>query len=224
MTVDTTPSAVWTVLVAAGTGTRFGRPKQFQQLSGRRVLDWALDAARAVSDGVVLVVPPDTVGGAVPGVDTVVPGGPTRSTSVRAGLAAVPAEVDVVIVHDAARPLASVDLFHRVVAAVRDGADAAVPGLAVTDTLKQVGDDGRVGRTVDRAGLVAVQTPQAFAAAVLRKAHAAGGDTTDDAALVEEFGGRVVVVDGEADNFKITWPADLTTARLLLEARAAATE
>jgi 2-C-methyl-D-erythritol 4-phosphate cytidylyltransferase len=211
---------VWTVLVAAGSAERFGRPKQFQMLQGRRVLDWALDAARAVSDGIVLVVPPDSPGLAVPGVDAVVPGGATRSTSVRAGLAAVPTEVDVIIVHDAARPLATVELFERVVAAVRAGADAAVPGVGVTDTLKQVYADGRVRTTVDRDGVVAVQTPQAFAAPALRRGHAPGGEASDDAALVEAVGGRVVVVAGEVDNLKITWPQDLTTARVVLEARA----
>jgi len=212
-------TGVWTVLVAAGSGDRFGRPKQFQALRGRRVLDWALDAARAVSDGIVLVVPPESAGLAVPGVDTVVAGGATRSTSVRAGLAAVPAEVDVIVVHDAARPLATVGLFQRVIAAVRAGADAAIPGVTVTDTLKQVGADGSVEATVDRTSLVAVQTPQAFAAAVLRRAHAPGGEASDDAALVEAVGGRVVAVDGDPDNLKITWPQDLTTARVVLEAR-----
>lgn len=217
-----TTGGVWTVLVAAGTAERFGRPKQFQQLRGRRVLDWALDAARAVSDGVVLVVPPDSAGLAVPGVDAVVPGGATRSTSVRAGLAAVPAEAEVIVVHDAARPLATVELFARVLDAVHAGADAAIPGIGVTDTLKAVRADGSVGATVDRDSLVAVQTPQAFRARSLRRAHAPGSDATDDAALVEAVGGRVVVVDGESDNLKITWPQDLTTAAALLDARTGA--
>ncbi len=212
-------TGVWTVLVAAGSGDRFGRPKQFQVLGGRRVLDWALDSAQAVSDGVVLVVPPDSTGLSVPGVDTVVPGGATRSMSVRAGLAAVPPEADVVVVHDAARPLASVGLFQRVIAAVREGADAAIPGVEVTDTLKQVGGDGNVRATVDRSDLVAVQTPQAFAAATLRRAHAPGGEASDDAGLVEAVGGRVVAIEGEVDNLKITWPQDLTTARVVLESR-----
>src|SRR5687767_7060397 len=118
-------SVVWTVIVAAGSGERFVRTKQFQILGGRRVLDWSLDAARAVSEGIVLVVPPESDGLAVAGVETVVPGGSSRSASVRAGLGAVPTEADVVVVHDAARPLATIDLFRQVIAAVEAGADAA---------------------------------------------------------------------------------------------------
>jgi 2-C-methyl-D-erythritol 4-phosphate cytidylyltransferase len=135
---------------------------------------------------------------------------------VRAGLGAVPLGAEIVVVHDAARPLASAELFHAVIGAVRDGADGAVPGLAVADTLKRV-DDVRVTATVDRVGLVAVQTPQAFAAATLRAAHATGADATDDAALVEEIGGTVVVVPGDPRNLKVTGPADLMIAAALLE-------
>src|SRR5687767_5661636 len=123
--------AVWTIVVAAGSGSRFGRQKQYEQLGGKRVLDGALDAARTVSEGVVLVVPPDSTHPREPGVDAIVPGGATRSASVRAGLAAVPDEADVIVVHDAARPLAPGALFEAVVAAVDAGADAAVPAVAV---------------------------------------------------------------------------------------------
>src|SRR5207248_6557612 len=119
---------VWAVVVAAGTRARFGTAKQYEQLGDRRVLDWALERARAVADGVVLVVPPERAGESEHGVDAVVAGGQTRAASVRAGLAAVPPEADVVVVHDAARPLASAALFQSVVDAVRNGADAAVPG------------------------------------------------------------------------------------------------
>jgi 2-C-methyl-D-erythritol 4-phosphate cytidylyltransferase len=143
----------------------------------------------------------------------VVAGGATRSESVRAGLAAVPAEATVVCVHDAARPFASAALYGRVVAAVSAGADAAVPALAVTDTIKIVDRDAVVVATPERASLRAVQTPQAFRADVLRRAHASGGEGTDDASLVEAIGGRVVVVDGETDNRKITHPDDLDWAR-----------
>jgi len=103
-----------------------------------------------------------------------------------------------------------------VIGAVRDGADGAVPGLAVADTLKRV-DDVRVTATVDRVGLVTVQTPQAFDAEVLRAAHASGADATDDAALVEAMGGSVVVVPGDPRNLKVTGPADLMVAAALLE-------
>ena len=115
--------------------------------------------------------------------------------------------------HDAARPLAPVALFESVVAAVTAGADGAVPGLPVTDTVKRV-HAGAVVATLDRSELVTVQTPQAFVASVLRAAHASGGDDTDDAALVEAAGGRVVVVPGDAVNAKLTTPHDLELARV----------
>ena len=197
------------MVVAAGTGSRFGGPKQYELLRGRRVLDWSVAAARSLADGVVLVVPPDRAGDVEEDVDLVVAGGDTRSDSVRAGLAAVPADAAVIVVHDAARPWASPGLFRTVVDALVD-ADAAVPALAVTDTVKQV-RDGRVTATLDRAELVAVQTPQAFLAAALRRAHASGADATDDAALVEAVGGVVVVVPGEPTNVKITVAGDLRT-------------
>lgn len=203
---------VWTVVVAAGSGQRFGRPKQYESLGDERVLDRSVRIARSVSDGVVIVVPEadcDREGG--------VAGGATRSASVRNGLAAVPADATIVCVHDAARPFATVALYGAVVAAVADGADGAVPGLPVTDTVKRVVEDPSGQRIVldtpDRSGLVAVQTPQAFRASVLRAAHSSAGEGTDDAALVEEHGGRVVVVDGETRNRKITAPADLDWAR-----------
>lgn len=205
---------VWTVVVAGGSGQRFGRPKQYETLGGKRVLDWAVETARAASDGVVVVVPAEDVGppGHHPGLVTVA-GGATRSESVRNGLAAVPGAAAVICVHDAARPFASRDLFASVVATVRAGADGAIPAVPVTDTIKVVDHDGVVTGTPDRSTLVAVQTPQAFSAPVLRQAHAAGGEGTDDAALVERRGGRVVVVAGEPENRKITHPDDLVWAR-----------
>jgi 2-C-methyl-D-erythritol 4-phosphate cytidylyltransferase len=208
--------SVWAVVVAAGAGVRFGTLKQYQQLGDRRVLDWALERARAVADGVVLVVPPERAGESEHGVDAVIAGAETRSGSVRAGLAAVPHEAEVVVVHDAARPLASVALFERVIEAVRDGADGAVPGVPLFDTVKVV-EDGVVAETLDRARLVAVQTPQAFAAATLRRAHEDGREGTDDASLVEAIGGRVVVVPGEDANAKITTQHDLVVARAFVD-------
>jgi len=201
--------------VAAGSGERFGSPKQYEQLGDCRVLDWAVSNARAASSGVVLVVPADRIASPERGVDVVVAGGPTRSASVRAGLRAVPDDADVVVVHDAARPLAPASLFDAVVAAVRSGADAAVPGLPVADTLKQVAA-GRVVSTLDRTALVVVQTPQAFAASALRAAHAGEPEATDDAALVEAAGGRVDVVPGDPRAMKVTGPHDLVLASALL--------
>jgi 2-C-methyl-D-erythritol 4-phosphate cytidylyltransferase len=190
---------VWAIVVAAGRGSRFGAPKQFEQLEGRRVVDWAVAACRSVADRVVLVVPDDHLDDEPFGTDRVVAGGATRSASVRCGLDVVGPDADVIVVHDAARPFAAPGLFAAVVTAVRDGADGAVPGVAVADTIKRV-----VGGQV-----VAVQTPQAFAAAALRRAHDDGGDATDDAALVEAAGGRVVVVPGDPANTKITLRTDL---------------
>lgn len=210
-------ATVWTVVVAAGSGARFGAAKQFERLGDRRVVDWALDAAQAASSGVVLVVPPDLAVTDEPRADVVVPGGTTRSASVRAGLAAVPPEADVVVVHDAARPLAPVALFESVVrAVVDDGADAAVPGVPVSDTVKRVDAGGAVVETVDRSSLVAVQTPQAFRAAALRAAHEHEPVATDDAALIEAAGGRVVVVDGDTRAVKLTTRDDLAMARVLV--------
>ena len=201
---------VWTIVVAGGTGARFGDRKQYQPLGADRVLDWALRAARAGSDGIVLVVPPDAIDHPEPAADVVVAGGATRSDSVRAGLAAVPADADVIVVHDAARPVSPSAVWDRVLAAIAAGADAAVPGVPVIDTLRVVG-----GSTVDRTGFVAVQTPQAFRATALRSAHVGDPEGTDDASLVEATGGRVVVVDGDAANIKITTPTDLALAELL---------
>jgi 2-C-methyl-D-erythritol 4-phosphate cytidylyltransferase len=211
---------VWSIVVAGGSGRRFGRMKQFSLLGGRPVLDWAVEACRPCSAGVVLVLPADpdadldaAVG--VPDADAIVTGGATRADSVRHGLAAVPDDVEVVVVHDAARPLASPALFAAVIAAVTDaGADGAVPGVPPSDTIKTVDESGRVTGTLNRAALVAVQTPQAFRAAALRAAHAQPlpEAATDDAMLVEAMGGTVLVVPGEPGNLKITDPDDLAAA------------
>lgn len=207
-----TVASVWAIVVAAGSGARFGGAKQYEDLAGRRVLDWAVDAARTVADGVVLVVPAERVAEAEPAVDATAAGGETRSESVRAGLAAVPDGVEVVLIHDGARPLGSHALFRTVVDAVIAGADAAVPVVAVTDTIVE-----RDGSAVDREDLRAVQTPQAFRATVLRRLHALEPDATDDASLVAAAGGRVRQVQGERWNLKITEPTDLTVAACLLE-------
>ncbi len=203
--------AVWAIVVAAGRGARFGAAKQFAELGDARVVDHAVDAARRACDAVVLVLAPG-VEWAGARVDAVVPGGATRSASVRAGLASVPDNAEVVVVHDAARPLAGDALFTAVIDAVRDGADAAVPAVPVVDTVKRV-DGTRIVETVARDDLVAVQTPQAFAAACLRAAHAGSPDASDDAALVEAAGGEVVVIAGDPRNLKITGPDDLLVAR-----------
>lgn len=211
---DSSPSTegVAAIVVAGGAGSRYGGAKQFEDLRGRRVLDWSLAAARATCDTVVLVVPAAIAGHEELGADVVVAGGDSRSASVRAGLAAVPESATVVVVHDAARPLARPELFDAVIDGVRRGADAAVPGVAVTDTLR-IRSGGVLG--VARDELVAVQTPQAFDAAVLRRAHAGDAEATDDASLVDALGGKVVIVPGEVSNRKITDPVDLQIADVL---------
>jgi 2-C-methyl-D-erythritol 4-phosphate cytidylyltransferase len=206
----------WAIVVAAGGGARFGAAKQFARLGGETVLDRSVGVARSVCDGVVVVLPADAAWDAPRGVERTV-GGPTRSDSVRAGLALVPSDAEVVVVHDAARPLASARLFERVVRAVVDGADGAVPALPVADTVKRVAGD-RVVETVSRDDLVGVQTPQAFRADVLRAAHRVGGVDTDDAALIESAGGTVMIVEGERRNLKLTLPEDLAVAEAMLEA------
>jgi 2-C-methyl-D-erythritol 4-phosphate cytidylyltransferase len=199
---------VWAIVVAAGSGQRFGGPKQYEALGAGTVLDRSIATARGVVDDVVIVVPP---GRALEQGE--VEGGSTRSESVRRGLGAVPDGAEIIVVHDGARPFASAQLYRAVIDAVRAGADAAVPGLSVGDTIKVVDDAMTVVSTPERSSLVAVQTPQAFAADRLRAAHAGDAEGTDDASLVEAIGGRVVVVPGEPDNRKITVSDDLIWAR-----------
>jgi 2-C-methyl-D-erythritol 4-phosphate cytidylyltransferase len=202
--------SVAAVVVAAGRGTRFGGAKQFALLDGETVATRSVAQARLVADLVVVVVPEGYEGDGE-GADLVVTGGASRAASVRCGLA-VCGDAAIVIVHDAARPLASAELFRAVVTAIEDGADAAIPGLTLTDTVKRVGSKGDVTvvvETLAREELVAVQTPQAFRRDVLERAHAEGADATDDAGLVEALGALVVVIPGETTNVKITHLGDL---------------
>ncbi len=198
---------VWTIVVAAGSGLRFGSAKQFELLGGKKIVDWAVEAARKHSVGVITVLPEGQANG-----EYQVEGGKTRSESVRKGLAAVPADATIVLVHDAARPFASPAVYQHVISAVVDGAAGAVPGVPVVDTIKQVNASNVVTSTLQRETLRAIQTPQAFRAEALRKAHANGGEGTDDATLIEKIAGEVVVVDGEVVNRKITTREDLEWA------------
>jgi 2-C-methyl-D-erythritol 4-phosphate cytidylyltransferase len=200
------------VVVAAGRGTRFGGAKQFALVDGETVAALSVRACRSVADRVVLVVP-EGYDGTGEGADVIVAGGSSRAESVRCGLSQCD-DADVVIVHDAARPNASPALFAAVLAAIEEGADAAIPGLVLTDTVKRVtqkGDVTVVAETLAREELVGVQTPQAFRRDVLERAHAMGDEATDDAGLVEAIGAVVVVVPGEVGNVKITQPGDLET-------------
>ena len=216
--------SVWTIVVAAGSGTRFGGEKQFALIGGERVIDRSVAVAKTASDGVVVVVAPaqlQAVESSI-AVDAVVEGGATRSASVRAGLSAVPAAADIIVVHDAARPLASVELYEAVIAAVANGADAAIPGVEVVDTIKRVSrmptaaTSSLIKETVDRSELLAVQTPQAFNAGSLRRAHAADAEASDDAGLIEAAGGVVVAVKGARANQKITLPEDLVAMEAVM--------
>ena len=169
------------------------------------MVEWSLDVLREVCDRVVVAVPPDR---ADP--PDLVAGGATRTESVRNALDAAP-EASVVVVHDAARPLVTVDLVRRCLDAL-DGCDGVIAAVPVTDTVKEV-EEGTIVRTPDRARLWAAQTPQVFRAEALR--HAAG-EATDDASLVEAMGGRVRVVEGTRENFKVTTPLDARVAEMLL--------
>jgi 2-C-methyl-D-erythritol 4-phosphate cytidylyltransferase len=209
--------SIWAIVVAAGSGTRFGERKQYRTINGVRLLDWALRVPVDRCDGVVLVVPRDQVDRPEPSVDAVVAGGATRSASVRSGLAAVPDDAEVIVVHDGARPVPVPEVWERVINAVVAGADAAIPVVPVTDTLWADGTGPVPDGSVDRTGVFSVQTPQAFQRTALWRAHAGGGEASDDATLVRAAGGRVELVDGDLSNLKVTAPFDLSVAELLCQ-------
>lgn len=216
------------LVVAAGSGERLGagRPKAFVALAGRPLAAWSLAAIAAAGvPRAVVAVPPghgaaaeEELSGDFPLGLAIVEGGATRSESVRNALAAA-GDVEAVVVHDAARPLAAPELFTRTLAALADS-DAAIAAARVTDTVKEAGPDGFVVRTHDRSRLWAIQTPQAFRAAVLRRALDVPADVlaqaTDDAWLVERAGGSVRVIESPPENFKVTTPHDLAIAESLL--------
>lgn len=222
-------AGVWAVLVAAGRGERLGgkRPKAFANLAGRPLVAESLERLDASPwvEAVVVAAPADWEEPTIllaeelgaGSVRAVVTGGATRTDSVRAGLAEVPADTAAVLVHDAARPFLPDEVVERVVTALGDGWDGAVPALTLADTVKRAEGEA-VGETVDRAGLHAVQTPQAFVAEALRRALAGGGDATDCAGLVEAAGGRVRLVEGDRRLLKVTTPDDLAFVETLLAA------
>jgi 2-C-methyl-D-erythritol 4-phosphate cytidylyltransferase len=222
-------SATWAVVVAAGRGERLGvdRPKAFAKLGGRVLLAESLERLDGSDwiDAIVVVAPEGWEEPAIllaeelsaGKVSASVAGGATRVESVRAGMAEVPDDALVVLVHDAARPFLPEEVLARVLAPLGEGWDGSVPALPVADTLKRAGENGTVVETVDRSGLYAVQTPQAFLAPVLRSALGAGGTTaTDCAALVEERGGRIRLVEGDRRLLKITTQSDLAFVEGLL--------
>jgi len=218
------------VVAAAGRGERLGGalPKALETVADRALLDYTLEIISTVPevDMVVVAGPPGFEAEVQQICDrwsvkptTTVAGGLTRKASVTKALKELPAVVEVVLIHDAARAFAPAELFSEVVAAVRAGADAVVPGLAVADTIKRVDDSDGVVETVDRSSLRGVQTPQGFDRGALYDAHrktAEGTDHTDDAGIVAAYGFPVQVVPGRPEAFKVTTPFDIAVARAVL--------
>jgi len=226
-----TVTGVWAIVLGGGSGARFGAAKQFESLGGVTLLARSVTAASTVCEGVVVVVPdglrpadlleptdlPAPTDLREPAAKLVIAtGGAHRAASVRSGLAAIPADAEIIVVADAAHPLASPALFAAVVDAVRAGAGGALPGLPLTEVIAKVADDGsRVGG-LPRDGHVLVQMPQAFRAGLLRAAHANGADGVEDSTMVAALGARVVVVPGDPVNLHVTTPAELDLARRLI--------
>jgi|ERR1700728_1007359 len=212
------------LVVAAGQGERLGSevPKAFAQLSGRPMLEWSVDALRSIAaiEAIVVALP---AGAAAPAGCIGVTGGATRSASVRNALAAAPPGADPILIHDAARPLVTVELIEAVLAAL-EGVDCAIAAAPVTNTTKESGADGIVLRTLDRSRLWSVQTPQVFWRTALERAFAGlppeeVAQATDEALLIEREGGSVRVVPAPAENLKVTTPLDLLVAEQLLARR-----
>jgi 2-C-methyl-D-erythritol 4-phosphate cytidylyltransferase len=222
-------SGAWAVLVAAGRGERFGadRPKAFANLAGRPLLAESLERLEASDwiEAIVVVAPTEWEEPSIllaeelgaGKVHAAVTGGETRADSVRVGVAEVPEDAAVIVVHDAARPLLPEDVLERVVTALGEGWEGAVPALPLADTVKRAEGEA-VAETVDRTGLYAVQTPQAFLADALRRALAGAAEATDCAGLVEASGGRVRLVAGDPRLLKVTSTADLDFVETLLRA------
>lgn len=220
---------MWAVLVAAGRGERLGeaRPKAFANLSGRPLLAESLERLEASDrvDAIVVVAPEEWEEPSIllaeelgaGKVTACVTGGRERSDSVRIGMAELAEDAAAVLVHDAARPFLPEDVIERVLAPLGEGWDGAVPGMAVPDTLKRVEGGGGVAETIDRTGLWAIQTPQAFVAETFRRAvEGFEGSPTDCAGFVEARGGRILVVEGDRRLVKVTTEDDLTYVESLL--------
>ncbi len=227
MTAPPLGEHVGAIVVAAGRGERLGedRPKALVEVAGRALVSWAVDGVRAAGvRHLVVVFTPDreadfvaALGGRLEPGTTLTPGGADRSASVRAGIEALPPQVTLVAVHDAARAFTPPEVITATVAAVTGDVIAAAPALPVADTIKRV-DGAQVTGTVDRRDLVAVQTPQVMTSEVLRHVARARGSATDDLALVEqhlasgELEGRIVWVPGSVRGRKVTSPEDLVLA------------
>jgi 2-C-methyl-D-erythritol 4-phosphate cytidylyltransferase len=211
-------NTVAAVVLAAGASSRMGPEpgtrKQFLELTaGERIVDRVIATCRSAAGWVAVVVPPGQAWEGPP-VDAVVDGGADRWTSVAVGVAAVPAEAGIVVVHSASHPLATAPLVRRLVTAVEGGADGAVPVLPAVDTIKRCNPDGTL-TTIGRDGLAASQAPMAYRRAVLDRALAAAGVQIEESAAVEAVGGRVIAVDGELTNLHVTDSSSLAVVRHL---------
>jgi 2-C-methyl-D-erythritol 4-phosphate cytidylyltransferase len=209
------------IIVAAGSGERLGAggPKALVEVAGRPMYEWSVIACEDSSriERTVLAVPPGEAESFIVAAAVVVEGGATRSDSVAAGLEV--AESDIVVIHDAARPMVTPELFDAAISALAGDSDldGVIVAAPVSDTVKQVGPDGLVSRTLDRSELMAARTPQVFRREALVKAFQAGdlASATDDASLVEAAGGRVAAIDLPGPNPKVTWPTDLDVVEAL---------
>ncbi len=205
------------IIAAAGSGQRFGAtiPKALIQLGNRTLLEHAVAAMAPIADEIIVCAPAgyeDQIRTLLGDSAIVVTGGATRSQSVRAGLVAVNKNSEFVLVHDAARPLASTDLARRIIDALRNGEVAVIPGIAQIDTVKNIDPSGYVTNTPERSQLRKIQTPQGFSREILISAHESKVEATDDSSLIELLGHKVKIIDGEERALKITTPADLNSA------------
>ncbi len=212
---------MWAIVVAGGSGSRFGQPKQFLDLDGRTLLQWAIDSCATVAASVVVALPAGTEWEPPPGVVRV-DGGASRVGSVRAALAAVPASAEIVVIHDPAHTLAPDHAFRAAVDAIRSGADASAAAVPMNESIKLADADGWVERSLPKPGVMVVQTPHAFRAGALRAVHAAGLDGVEDTELVEQHGGRVRLVPGDAACIHITTPDELELVRAIVRGRRSA--
>jgi 2-C-methyl-D-erythritol 4-phosphate cytidylyltransferase len=214
---DSRPSlegSTWGIVYAAGSGTRFGGYKQFERIGDERLVDRCVASLTAVCDHVVVVLPPDTPWTGAP-VAAAVTGGATNPDSVRAGMAEVPHDASVVVLHSPSHPLASKELVRRIVDHVTEGVDGACPIAPENDVLKRLDEHGAIIETLDKRNVVSVQMPLAFRAAVLRDALAADTLGGDSQTIIERHGARVVTVLGEPTNIHVTTREELEMARWL---------
>ncbi len=211
---DAVSPRTWGIVLAAGEGRRLGRRKQFERAAGRRLVDFAVDVMIETCSGVVLVLPEGGWDGSP--VDATVTGGATRAASVRRGLAAVPADVEYIVIHDGAHPLASAALVRALLSRLSEGFDAVAPIKPLTDPLKRVAD-GRIVCTIPRDDVWMTQIPAAFRAAALRAAYQdEGEDPPEDMLGVEARGGVIGTVPGDSWNIHVTTQKDLELVKLLI--------